>query len=417
VSRGWAAALVRFGRWGLLLAAVVAVAIGASASSPERATARGGLEIGLQDDGVFLDHRYFSRTKALDRAKQLKVTYIRVLAHWSWSIPYGKGKPKKKPPRVDYLFPRMDDLVDQAAKRGIRVELVLTGPAPAWAAANHRVGADRPRATQFAEFARRAAIHFRGRVHRYSIWNEGNYKSWLQPMSQSGTIYRKLYVAGYRAIKNVDPTAAVLIGETSPYALRGRAISPLSFLRQLACVSKSYKLSNGCVKKAPGPGGGPLLADGYAHHPYDRHSPTYNYPGSDNVTIGTLGRLTSALDRLRKAGALTTPGGGSMPVFLTEFAYAAKGKTAVKESTRAKYYKQAFQIALKNPRVAQLCQYALVIPPRKNGGYPNATGIVALNNKPLPTFNALASWAAKADGNGKIDAPGGPITLQPRHYP
>ena len=95
-----------------------------------------------------------------------------------------------------------------------------------------------------------------------------------------------------------------------------------------------------------------------------------------------------------------------MPVFLTEFAYAAKGKTAVKESTRAKYYKQAFQIALKNPRVAQLCQYALVIPPRKNGGYPNATGIVALNNKPLPTFNALASWAAKADGNGKIDAPG-----------
>ena len=171
------------------------------------------------------------------------------------------------------------------------------------------------------------------------------------------------------------------------------------------------------MKKAPWPGGGPLLADGYAHHPYDRHSPTYKYPGSDNVTIGTLSRLTSALDRLTNAGALTTPGGGSMPLFLTEFAYAANGKTAIKESTRAKYEKQAFQIALKNSRVAQLLQYALVIPPRKNGGYPNATGIVTLKNKPLPTFNALASWAAKADSNGQIAAPGAAIGLPGRHFP
>ena len=145
-------------------------------------------------------------------------------------------------------------------------------------------------------------------------------------MSQSGTIYRKLYIAGYRAIKGVDPSAAVLIGETSPYALRGRAIAPLTFLRQLACVSKSYKLSNGCVKKAPWPGGGPLLADGYAHHPYDRHSPTYKYPGSDNVTIGTLYRLTAALDRLARVHALRQPGGLPLDLYLTEFGYFGSGK-------------------------------------------------------------------------------------------
>src|SRR2546423_15466158 len=102
----------------------------------------------------------------------------------------------------------MDSVIEQAAAKGIRVELALTGPAPAFATGNHRVSNDRPSPKFFAEFVRRIAIHFKGRVARYSIWNEGNYKSWLSPMSQSGTIYRKLYIAGYRAIKEVDPSAA-----------------------------------------------------------------------------------------------------------------------------------------------------------------------------------------------------------------
>jgi hypothetical protein len=106
-----------------------------------------------------------------------------------------------------------------------------------------------------------------------------------------------------------------------------------------------------------------------------------------------------------------------MPLFLTEFAYAAHGKTAIKESTRAKYEKQAFQMAQANSRVQQLLQYALVVPPRKNGGYPNATGIITYKGKTLPTFNTLASWAAQAAGNGQIVAPGGRITLPPRNYP
>ena len=46
-----------------------------------------------------------------------------------------------------------------------------------------------------------------------------------------------------------------------------------------------------------------LKADGYAHHPYDfRHAPNFQYPGADNVTIGTLSRLTRALDRLKRSG-------------------------------------------------------------------------------------------------------------------
>jgi len=59
-----------------------------------------------------------------------------------------------------------------------------------------------------------AAEHFRGKVDRYSIWNEPNYVGWLSPLSQAPRLYRALYISGYRAIKKADPSAQVLIGET-----------------------------------------------------------------------------------------------------------------------------------------------------------------------------------------------------------
>ena len=69
----------------------------------------------------------------------------------------------------------------------------------------------------------------------------------------------------------------------------------------MTCVNARYKRAKSCPK---------LKADGYAHHPYDfRHSPSFQYPGADNVTIGTLSRLTKGLDKLRKSGALRTSNG------------------------------------------------------------------------------------------------------------
>ena len=74
--------------------------------------------------------------------------------------------------------------------------------------------------------------------------------------------------------------------------------APLAFLRKVACVNKKYKRVGTCT---------PLKADGYAHHPYDfRHAPNFQYPGADNVTLGTLRRLTKALDKLSRVGALRT---------------------------------------------------------------------------------------------------------------
>ena len=78
-----------------------------------------------------------------------------------------------------------------------------------------------------------------------------------------------------------------------------------------------------------------LKADGYAQHPYDfTHAATYKYPGQDNVTIGTLSRLTRALDRLSRSGALRPAGGGRMPVYLTEYGYFSSGHRALSKRKR-----------------------------------------------------------------------------------
>src|SRR5204863_9607900 len=136
----------------------------------------------------------------------------------------------------------------------------------------------RPDAHAFGRFARAAALHFRGQVRRYSIWNEPNHDAWLTPAADAPAIYRRLYVAGWSAIKAADSRAQVLFGETGAYAEPGQ-VAPLAFLRAVAC--------RGCPE---------LHADGYAHHPYEfTDPPEYSFPGPDNVTIGTLGRLVTAL--------------------------------------------------------------------------------------------------------------------------
>ena len=99
-------------------------------------------------------------------------------------------------------------------------------------------------------------------------------------------------------------------------------------------MNKKYKRARSCPK---------LKADGYAHHPYDfAHAPNYQYPGDDNVTIGTLSRLTRALDKLSRAGVLRKNGGGRMPLYLTEYGYFASGHRALSKKLRSRYLQQAY---------------------------------------------------------------------------
>jgi hypothetical protein len=364
------------------LPSVIALALAA----PSSASAAQGMEIALQDDNVFVAGIYYKRATALNQALKLNTTWVRVNVLWSAAAKSSRSR--KRPGKLRYDFTAYDGLLTAARAKGIAVEMSLTGPAPAWAAGNKKVGPHKPSASLFAHFVKAVVRQYRGLVYRYSIWNEPNHVGWLKPLGTQGKQYRSLYSAGYKAIKALDPGAQVLIGETAPYASRkGVATPPLKFLRD--------------VLK-----GGPLKADGYAHHPYDfDHPPSYQFPGGNNVTIGTLGRLTSALDAHWKSGKLRTPGGGGLDVWLTEYGYFASGKRRVKDDTRGKYLTQAFDIAQKNPRVRQMLHYLLVKPSSKYLFFD--TSIVARNGKESAAFTALASWTAAAASDGRIAKPGG----------
>jgi hypothetical protein len=352
----------------------------AVACTPALGAAR-PMEIGLQDDGAFVAQIGLKRSKALNLAEQLRVSRIRVNVAWAKVVKHANKK--KRPKHRKYDFTAYDKLLVAAKKRGIRLQVTITGMAPAWATNNHKVGGDRPNVKYFKEFARVVVKHFRRNADRYAIWNEPNYKAWLGPLKASPKIYHQIYTTSYDIIRKYDPSAKVLIGETAPYAQSGRATSPLSWLRKMVHYGR-------------------LRADGYAHHPYDfRHSIDYDYPGSDNVTMSGLSRLTKQLDELRKQKKLMTPKGKTLDVYLTEYGYMRSGRYKVSESRRARYLTKAFQIALDNSHVRQMTQYLLVKPPWHHSDFD--TGLVSRKKgKPTKTFRALAKWAKREAKKHKI---------------
>jgi hypothetical protein len=371
---------LRVGRL-LLLPALVAIITLLFLLQPAPAPAARGMEVAIQDDAVLVGRLYYNRDQALNQIGDLGATRLRVNLTWVDVLGKSQSRSRKQPHRIVYHWGKYDEIVNVARARGMRVHLTVTGKAPRWATGNRRIGVYRPDSGKFGAFARSAAQHFRGRVDRYSVWNEPNYKGWLQPHRKSPRIYRGLYAAAWRGIKSADPHAKVLIGETSPFFIRGRAIAPLKFLRGVTCTTRRWK------RRCKG-----LRADGYAHHPYEfKHSPSFRYPGKDNVTIGTLGRLNKALTRLRRNGALRTPRGGALHIWLTEFGYFATGKYRMPAGRRAKYLRRAFTIARRNPRVHSMLQYLLVTPPRQWAFF--NTSLMSPRGTPTASYWALRGFA------------------------
>jgi uncharacterized membrane protein YgcG len=367
----------------LLLAALLAFAC-VLALAP-RAHGAGNMEVAVQDDPLLVGNSYYGRKKGLQHARQLGATRIRVNLSWTSVMPARQARARKKPRNIRWNFAGYDPLVAATSGSDIRVQLALVGPAPAWATGNKKIGPYKVKAAYFGEFATRVAQQYGNLVDRYSIWNEPNYVGWLAPLGSAPKLYRAMYVEGYNAIKRVAPGAQVLIGETSPYFIRKRATAPLDFLRRMTCANANFTHAS-C---------GGLKADGYAHHPYDfDHAPSFKFPGANNATINTLDRLTGALDRLAGAGGLTTPGGGALDLYLTEYGYFRSGKRRVSESKRAKWLVQGFQIAQRNPRVREMLQYLLAQPARKYRFFD--TSIVSTRGKASKSFKALARWARGA---------------------
>ena len=208
--------------------------------------------------------------------------------------------------------------------------------------------------------------------------NEPNLAVWLKPVKTSAAQYRTIYPLAYSAIKRASPSAKVLFGETAPFIRTAAAgTQPLPWIAQVL-------------------EGARLKADGVAHHPYSfKVSPLKPWPAKGSVSIGSLGRLVSALKGYAKSGQLRTPGGGVPGIYLTEHGYlvnspgapAYRRTQSLPATTRARYWTQSLNVARRTPGVRELLSYQLF--PSQPGATWDTSILDAAGEPTLP-FTAIA---------------------------
>jgi hypothetical protein len=348
-----------------------------------------------------------TRPHALAQLRALGVKALRVELYWHDVAPAANSAKRPNFDATDpavYSWGQYDVLLAEAKRLGWKVLLTVTSPVPRWATSNHRAPyVTRPGDLDFQQFMTAVGRHYGSEVPLYSIWNEANHPAFLLPQwNSNGTpasprIYRGLYQAGYAGLQAAGIAhPQMLLGETAPTGFDtvnvrregSRAllhdVAPLAFLRAALCLNGHYAKSGSC---------GPLVAAGYAHHAYTTAAgPFYRPPERDNVTIGVLSRLTSALDLAARAHAIPA----HLPIYLTEFGVQSKPNRflGVPVAQQAEYDAIAEHIAYSNPRVAAFSQYLLKDDPL--GGRPGSsvhggfigfqTGLEYLSGAPKPLY-------------------------------
>ncbi|HTU84092.1 MAG TPA: hypothetical protein VMF57_00885 [Solirubrobacteraceae bacterium] len=321
-----------------------------------------------------------------------------------------------------------DAIATDAKKDGMTVDFDLLGGAPRWALGPGRPAGNtnpnwEPNAADFGQFVRAIGTRYSGnydpttgqlapgnpddlpRVNFWSVWNEPDYGPSLAPQGVPGHLtiensprmYRNLLDAawaGLEATGHTPATDTIIWGELAP---RGESywgvfsgMTPLDFLRNLYCVGSNYHelrgtaaRERGCPTTAAGSRAfraqNPALFDatGVSDHPYMRWyapnheidpDPVNHLSTRDYTSLGVIGNLTRALDRLVGVYGSRT----RFPVYDTEFGYiTAPPKHSpdpdvhsskvyyLSPATAAYYINWAEYISWRNPRVRSFDQYLL----------------------------------------------------------
>ena len=114
-------------------------------------------------------------------------------------------------PGGGFDFRKYDRAVNTAMQNGVRVQFTLVGQHP------------RPNVADFGRFAAATAEHFRGRVDRYGIWNEPNYKAWISPVKRAPAIYRKLYAVS-TLTGHIRPLGTIAQNTVGPTLGKGQLV-------------------------------------------------------------------------------------------------------------------------------------------------------------------------------------------------
>jgi hypothetical protein len=275
-----------------------------------------------------------------------------------------------------------DAAIDDARKRGMSVQLTVTGN-PRFTQGGHGyIGYRNPSPVRYGRWMGQIARHFRGRVAVYSAWNEPNLGDFLSPQqigrrAVGHIIYARLVRAAYRAIKRADPQAKLLVGEAAPSG------HPLRFIERAAAAL---------------PGG--MRADGWAQHPYQFVRVTPGRPQSRYTGgISNVGAMKATMRRLARTHKLRTGSGAPVSIYFTEFGYPRPGAYSgfFPEALRARYTLDAFRLA-KRSGAKVLVWYQLFNHPGRTRSSLWDTGLIGADGKPSSLYQQLVAARASIAG-------------------
>lgn len=326
------------------------------------------------------------REAALAELDSLGVRNLRVILRWKDVAPGGDGatRPEFDAENPDaYGWGQYEQLLNAARDRGWGVILTLSSPVPKWATASRRDTVTRPNPAEFRRFAVAVGRKFGDQVSTWSIWNEPNLAEFLRPQISRGkavgpSLYRRLYLAGRAGLLASGQAGdRILFGETAPKGSTNR-LAPLAFLRGALCLDSRYRKRPGCAR---------LQTEGVAHHAYTtRQGPAFVPANRDDVTIRVISRLSAALDRAARAGAISP----NLPLYLTEFGIQSVpdrffGVSLLRQN---EYRAISERIARDHPRVAAFSQYLLRdddnTPDGRHGGF--ETGLRFADGRAKPSL-------------------------------
>jgi Cellulase (glycosyl hydrolase family 5) len=310
-----------------------------------------------------------TRPTALQQMQWLGVTALRLELTWGYVAPDADSATKpefdaKNP--ASYAWGQYDAVLAEAKRLKWQVLLTVSSPVPRWATSNKQEPyVTNPDDRDFEEFMTAVARHYGSEVSLFAIWNEPNQPAFLRPqfnskgVAEAPRLYRGLFEAGYKGLQEGGISKPkVLMGEAQPTAkffsnpkqgLLYDAVSPIAFLRGALCLNAQYRKAPTCSS---------LPAYGFSIHPYTIASSPYSAPSNlEDVTIGSLGRLVTALNKAGKSGAVKA----GLPLYVTEFGIRSVPEKAigVPLSTQAEWDAISERLAWENPRVASFSQYLL----------------------------------------------------------
>jgi len=345
-------------------------------SGPEAASPR----IGLYDEEQLLAHP----DEAFSLFGELRPAFLRVNLRWDLVAVAEPADPTDHRDPA-YSWAAYDDVARRAGTAKMELLLHIFGT-PAWANGGAGINVAPDDIAALEAFAYAAARHFPG-VRLWAAWNEPNLSLFLAPSweREGGELVpvaaqtyagmcNAVWAGVHRAGREAGVEETVACGVTSPRGRGGEAIAPLRFLREMKEAGARF--------------------DAYAHHPYARRpdiSPSTPPPDRFTVSLANIGDLLGELDRLY---------GGSMPVWITEYAYETNPpdpEIGVSWETQADWMEEAYGLAAENPRIELFTWFLLKDEPDRNGAEPGVagwqSGLLSESGERKPAFETFRQLA------------------------